>query len=66
MSYNTDHYQAVLDRIVRAEREGAALILQAHEILAEAKTDRRNVVTEYDRRIWTPNSSLSLTPSTGP
>ena len=51
MSYNTDHYQAVLDRIVRAEREGAALILQAHEILAEAKTDRRNVVTEYDRRV---------------
>ena len=47
MSYNTDHYHAVLDRIVRAEREGAALILQAHEILAEAKTDRRNVVTEY-------------------
>ena len=51
MSYNTDHYQAVLDRIVSAEREGAALILQAHEILAEAKTDRRNVVTEYDRRV---------------
>ena len=51
MSYSIDHYQAVLDCIVAAEREGAALILQAHEILAEAKTDRRNVVTEYDRRV---------------
>ena len=47
MSYSIDHYQAVLDCIVAAEREGAALILQAHEILAEAKptaeTSSRNM-----------------------
>ena len=51
MPYSAKHCQTVLDRIVSAEREGAELILEAHEILAEAKTDRRNVVTEYDRRV---------------
>ena len=51
MPYSVNHCQAVLDLIVSAEREGAGLILEAHEILAEAKTDRRNVVTEYDRRV---------------
>ena len=32
--------------MMEAEREGARLILQAYDVLAEAKTDRRNVVTE--------------------
>ena len=41
----------VLERICGAEREAAALILQAHDILAERKTDRRDVVTAYDRRV---------------
>lgn len=41
----------ILERIKASEREGAALILEAHDILAENKTDRRNVVTEYDRRV---------------
>ena len=41
----------VLDLICSAQREAAALILQAHDVLAERKTDRRDVVTEYDRRV---------------
>ena len=41
----------ILTMICEAEREAAALILQAHDILAERKTDRRDVVTEYDRRV---------------
>ena len=40
-----------LDLICGAEREAAALILQAHGILAECKSGRRDVVTEYDRRV---------------
>ena len=41
----------ILDLICRAEREAAALILKAHDVLAENKSDRRDVVTEYDRRV---------------
>jgi len=41
----------ILDLICAAEREGAKLILEAHDILAERKTDRRDVVTAYDRRV---------------
>ena len=41
----------ILDLICRAEHEAAALILKAHDVLAENKSDRRDVVTEYDRRI---------------
>ncbi|MBQ6928629.1 MAG: inositol monophosphatase [Oscillospiraceae bacterium] len=41
----------VLARLCEAEREAAALMLQAHDVLAERKTDRRDVVTEYDRRV---------------
>ncbi len=41
----------ILAAIQAAEREAAALMLQAHDILAEDKTDRRDVVTEYDRRV---------------
>ncbi len=43
------------DRICRAvedaERKAAELLLQAHGILAEAKSGKRDVVTEYDRRV---------------
>lgn len=35
----------------QAMREAAQLMLQARRVLAEEKTDRRNVVTEYDRRV---------------
>ena len=41
----------ILDLICSAEREAAALILKAHDIMAENKSDRRDVVTEYDRRV---------------
>ena len=41
----------ILSLLCSAEREAAALVLQAHDILAERKTDRRDVVTEYDRKV---------------
>lgn len=41
----------ILAFIQSAQREAAALMLQAHDILAEDKTDHRDVVTEYDRRV---------------
>lgn len=41
----------ILSAIVGAEREAARLMLQAHGILAERKSGRRDVVTEYDRRV---------------
>ena len=43
--------QDILSAIIAAEKEAAALILHAHGILAERKTGRRDVVTEYDRRV---------------
>ena len=43
--------QDILTSVVAAEREAAALILQAHGILAECKSGHRDVVTEYDRRV---------------
>ena len=42
---------ALCQAMMAAEREAAELILHAHGILAETKTDHRNVVTEYDRRV---------------
>ena len=41
----------VLNAVIAAQREAAALILQAHGVLAETKTGHRDVVTEYDRRV---------------
>ncbi len=41
----------ILAAIQRAQREAAQLMLAARVILAESKTDHRNVVTEYDRRV---------------
>ncbi len=41
----------ILELICAAQREAGELILQAHDVLAERKTDRRDVVTEYDRRV---------------
>ena len=49
MSY-TDRNR-ILTLIESAEREAAELILHAHGILAETKSGRRDVVTEYDRRV---------------
>ena len=44
-------HEQILSLIEAAEREAAALMLHAHGILAETKTGRRDVVTEYDRRV---------------
>ena len=47
----TEQYRAVLALVERAEREAAELIMHAHGILAEMKSGKRDVVTEYDRRV---------------
>lgn len=46
-----NRYEQILTLIEQAERKAAELILQAHGILAETKSGRRDVVTEYDRRV---------------
>ncbi len=46
-----NRYETILKHIEAAQREAAALMLRAHGILAETKTGRRDVVTEYDRRV---------------
>ena len=48
-----NRYEIILKQIESAQREAAALMLQARGILAETKTGRRDVVTEYDRRVQT-------------
>ena len=45
------HARFVLDKITAAEREAAVLMMEAHGVMAETKTSRRDVVTEYDRRV---------------
>ena len=47
----SDALTTLCETIQAAEREAAGLMLHARGILAETKTDRRNVVTEYDRRV---------------
>lgn len=46
-----DESMAVCRRIQELEREAAELILHAHGILSECKSGRRDVVTEYDRKV---------------
>lgn len=43
--------EEILDMIVSAERRAGEMILHAHGIISENKTDARNVVTEYDRNV---------------
>jgi len=43
--------QEIETMIVNAERQAGELIMHAHGIMPENKTDARNVVTEYDRRV---------------
>ena len=47
---NPDDVQ-VLSLMVKAEKEAAKLMLEAHNILTENKSSSRDVVTEYDKRI---------------
>ena len=44
-------YKEILRHIVSAEREAAQLIMEAHGVMAEEKSSRRDVVTEYDRKV---------------
>lgn len=46
-----NHLNTIRTAIEAAQREAAELMLHAGTILAEAKTGRRDVVTEYDRRV---------------
>lgn len=48
---NIDFLQSLTETIMRAEREGAELILHAGSMGVHSKTGRRDVVTEYDRRV---------------
>ena len=48
---NRDYLEKVCREMMVAEREGAELMLSARNVLSENKTDHRDVVTEYDRRI---------------
>jgi len=41
----------VLDTVIAAQKEAAELILHARAVLAETKTGRRDVVTEYDKQV---------------
>lgn len=41
----------ILEILISAERESAELMREAHGVMAECKTGRRDVVTEYDRRV---------------
>ena len=51
MMNDLTYAQFILEKITAAEREAAALMLEAHGVMAETKTSRRDVVTEYDRRV---------------
>ena len=44
-------YKEILRHIVSALREAAQLIMEAHGVMAEEKSSRRDVVTEYDRKV---------------
>ena len=46
-----NRFEQILAQIEAAEREAAELMLRARGILAETKSGRRDVVTEYDRRV---------------
>lgn len=48
---NTDNYMELCDVIIAAEKQAAELMMQAHGVMAENKTGRRDVVTEYDRKV---------------
>ena len=43
--------ERILAAMCAAEKEAAELILHAHGVLAERKSGRRDVVTEYDRQV---------------
>ncbi len=49
----TEFYQEMCSVIIAAERQAAELVMHAHGVMAEKKSGRRDVVTEYDRKVQT-------------
>ena len=49
----TEFYQEMCSVIIAAEKQAAELVMHAHGVMAEKKTGRRDVVTEYDRKVQT-------------
>lgn len=43
--------EEVAKLLIAAEKKAGELVMHAHGIMAEQKTDARNVVTEYDRKV---------------
>lgn len=43
--------EKILEKLTELERDCGEMMLRAHRIMAETKSGRRDVVTEYDRRI---------------
>ena len=41
----------ILEMVISSEKKAGEMLLHAHGIIAENKTDARNVVTEYDRKV---------------
>ena len=48
---NRVYAENVIEKIVSAERSAAEIMMHAHNIIAESKTGRRDIVTEYDKRV---------------
>ena len=47
----TDFYQEMCSVLIAAEKQAAELVMHAHSVMAETKSGRRDVVTEYDRKV---------------
>ena len=48
---NRVYAENVIDKIVLAERSAAEIMMPAHDIITESKRGRREIVTEYDKRV---------------
>ena len=48
---NRVYAENVIEKIVSAERSAAEIMMHAHDIIAESKSGRRDIVTEYDKRV---------------
>lgn len=48
---NRVYAENVIEKIVSAERSAAEIMMHAHNIITESKSGRRDIVTEYDKRV---------------
>lgn len=48
---NRVYAENVIEKIVLAERSAAEIMMHAHDIITESKSGRRDIVTEYDKRV---------------